>query len=148
MPRNSPRLSPEKKRHSSIGPSLKKKGLHKTLPQWIFSKGVLQHVPPGELGEFFENLASVMHPETVGVLRAQMGSKNEQTSAKSWLHTIEDLQRAAATLGIDLEINQQEPLRHWLSLRTRRALAACLRFLTALPMFDFDASLGVALALS
>jgi hypothetical protein len=95
MPRNSPRLSPEKKRHSSIGPSLKKKGLHKSLPQWIFSKGVLQHVPPGELGEFFENLASVMHPETVGVLRAQMGSKNEQTSAKSWLHTIEDLQRAA-----------------------------------------------------
>ena len=37
-------------------------------PQWIFSKGVLQHVPPSEIGEFFENLASVMHPETVGVL--------------------------------------------------------------------------------
>jgi hypothetical protein len=117
-------------------------------PQWMFSKGVLQHVPPGEIGEFFENLASVMHPETVGVLRAQIGSKNEQISAKSWLHTIEDLQRGAASHGLDLEINQQEPLRHWLSLRTRRALAACLWFLTALPMIDFDATLGIALALS
>lgn len=117
-------------------------------PNWIFSKGVLQHVPPGELGEFFENLASLMHPETIGVLRAQIGSKNEQISAKSWLHTIEDLQRAAASHGLDLEINQQEPLRHWISLRTRRALAACLWFLTALPMLDLDAGFGIAAALS
>jgi len=117
-------------------------------PNWIFSKGVLQHVPPGELDEFFQNLASLMHPETVGVLRAQIGSKNEQISAKSWLHTIEDLQRAAAGHGLDLEINQQEPLRHWISLRTRRALAACLWFLTALPMLDFDTGFAIAVALS
>ena len=105
-------------------------------------------MPPSEIGEFFENLASVMHPETVGVLRAQIGSKNEQISAKSWLHTIEDLQRAAAGHGLDLEINQQEPLRHWISLRTRRALAACLWFLTALPMLDFDTGFAIAVALS
>lgn len=117
-------------------------------PDWIFSKGVLQHVPPAELSEFFENLASLMHPETVGVLRAQIGSKNEQISAKSWLHTIEDLQRAAAAHGLDLEVNQQEPLRHWLSLRTRRALAACLWILASLPILDFDAGFGVIVALS
>jgi hypothetical protein len=105
-------------------------------------------VPPSELDEFFQNLAYLMHPETVGVLRAQIGSKNEQISAKSWLHTIEDLQRAAASHGLDLEIIQQEPLRHWISLRTRRALAACLWFLTALSMLDFDAGFGIAVTLS
>jgi cyclopropane fatty-acyl-phospholipid synthase-like methyltransferase len=117
-------------------------------PRWVFSKGVLQHVPPDELDEFFQNLAAVMQPETVGVMRAQIGSKNEQISAKSWLHTTEDLQRASAAHGLDLSINQQEPLRHWLSLRVRRALAACLCFLTAWPMLDFDVGFGIAAVLS
>jgi hypothetical protein len=117
-------------------------------PKWVFSKGVLQHVPPGELDEFFGNLAAVMHPETVGVLRAQLGSKNEQISAKSWLHTVEDLQRAAMAHGLDLNINQQAPLRHWLSLRVRRAFAACLWFLAAGSTFDFDTGFGVFAILS
>lgn len=117
-------------------------------PKWVFSKGVLQHVPPGELDEFFGNLAVVMHPETIGVLRAQIGSKNEQISAKSWLHTVEDLQRAAMAHGLDLNINQQEPLRHWLSLRVRRAFAACLWFLAAGSTFDFDTGFGVFAILS
>lgn len=113
-------------------------------PKWVFSKGVLQHVPPSELGEFFQSLAAVMHPETVGMLRAQIGSKNEQISAKSWLHTVEDLQRAAAAYGLDLKINEQEPLRNWLSLRVHRALAACLSCLTAWPLLDFDAGFAIA----
>jgi hypothetical protein len=117
-------------------------------PKWVFSKGVLQHVPSGELDEFFGNLAVVMHPETIGVLRAQIGSKNERISAKSWLHTVEDLQRAAIVHGLDLNINQQEPLRHWLSLRARRALAACLWFLAVWPTLDLDAAFGIAAILS
>src|SRR5262245_16943463 len=64
-------------------------------PQWVCSKGVLQHVPPEELNEYFENLSYLIHVGTTGFIYARIAEKSKRRSPKTWLHEFNRLKAAA-----------------------------------------------------
>jgi hypothetical protein len=72
-------------------------------PKWIFAKGVLQHIPPAELNEFFGNLAPIVHAGAVGFLYGRCAEKSKALSSKSWMHDFRQLQEAAARHGMALD---------------------------------------------
>ena len=72
-------------------------------PRWIFSKGVLQHVPPAELDEYFCNLAHMVRAGAVAFLYARCGKESSVLSSKSWKHDIRQLQENAALHGMALD---------------------------------------------
>lgn len=72
-------------------------------PKWIFSKGVLQHVPPDELNEFFESLAHLVHAGAVAFVFARCAQESTTLSAKTWLHDLDQLEKAAARHGMALD---------------------------------------------
>jgi hypothetical protein len=42
-------------------------------PKWVFSKGVLQHVPPRNLDEYFKNLSCLIHSGATGWIKSRIG---------------------------------------------------------------------------
>jgi hypothetical protein len=82
-------------------------------PRWIFAKGVLHHVPPTDLGEFFANIARLAVPETKILIWARPSdtSKTQQTSRRSWLHTHETVVSAARSVNLDGELTEVDALR-------------------------------------
>lgn len=85
-------------------------------PKWLWSKGVLQHVPPEDLSEFFENLSLLVHAGATGWLSARIGSTTEQLSSKTWTHEFSTMQAAARRHGLELESGPEGLLR--LGVRT------------------------------
>lgn len=71
-------------------------------PKWIFAKGVLQHIPPAELNEFFGNLAPLVHAGAVCFLYGRCAQKSTVLSSKSWMHDFRQLQESAARHGMEL----------------------------------------------
>ena len=71
-------------------------------PKWIFAKGVLQHIPPAELNEFFGNLAPIVHAGAVGFLYGRCAETSKVLSSKSWMHDFRQLQESAARHGMEL----------------------------------------------
>jgi hypothetical protein len=72
-------------------------------PKWVFAKGVLQHVPPGEVNEFFENLAPLVHAGAIGFIFARCAKESTALSSKTWLHDLRQLQATAETHGMQLD---------------------------------------------
>lgn len=98
-------------------------------PRWIFAKGVLQHVPPSELNEFFANLAQLIHSGAVGFLYARCGKESTVLSAKSWRHDFGQLEGSAARYGMKLDTPTQA--RQFMRLQAvGAALVSILQFLT------------------
>ena len=91
-------------------------------PKWIFSKGVLQHVPPDELNEFFENLAHLVRAGATAFVFARCAEESTPLSAKSWLHDLDQLQAAATRHGMALD----RPARRRKFLRLQALSAALL----------------------
>jgi hypothetical protein len=73
-------------------------------PKWVCSKGVLQHVPPAELGKFFKNLSYLIRAGATGLLRGKVWETSEQRSSTTWGYTLGDLQASAARSGIELRV--------------------------------------------
>jgi hypothetical protein len=71
-------------------------------PKWIFAKGVLQHVPPAELNEFFANLAPLVRAGATGFIYARVAKARKALSAKTWLHGLRELQATAEAHGMHL----------------------------------------------
>jgi hypothetical protein len=72
-------------------------------PRWVCSKGVLQHVPPQELNEFFGNLSHLIHAGATGLLYSPVGSQSKRIGVKAWVHDFDHLQAAAQGLGMKFE---------------------------------------------
>jgi SAM-dependent methyltransferase len=71
-------------------------------PQWVFSNGVLQHVPPDELRDYFGSLSRLIHAGATGILNAPLGPKTKRIAPKGWIHDFVQLQAVAAEFGMHL----------------------------------------------
>jgi hypothetical protein len=65
-------------------------------PKWVFSKGVLLHVPPEDLDEYFKNLSSLICAGATGLLNAKIDSRARRLSPVTWVHELNQLEAAAA----------------------------------------------------
>lgn len=80
-------------------------------PRWVCSKGVLQHVPPEELNEFFENLSYLIHAGATGLLFSQLGRRSKSVGVKKWVYDFNHLQAAAKRHDMQLDrLERQEGL--------------------------------------
>jgi pentatricopeptide repeat protein len=87
-------------------------------PKWVFAKGVLQHVPPKEVGEFFANVSQLVHAGAVAFIFARCAEESTAVSSKTWLHDLDQLQAAAARHG--MEIDRPSKRRKFLRLQSSR----------------------------
>ena len=86
-------------------------------PRWVCSKGVLQHVPPDQMGSYFGSLATLLHAGGNGFLNARLGNKLKRIAPKTWVYEFEWLKEAAALQGLELE--RLDGARSSMSLKTR-----------------------------
>ena len=72
-------------------------------PRWVCSKGVLQHIPPEELNEYFENISYLVHVGATGFIYARIAEKSKRHSPKTWLHDFNHLKAAANRNGMEVD---------------------------------------------
>jgi hypothetical protein len=76
-------------------------------PKWILSKGVLHHVPPSDLSEFFGNVSRLTTPDTTILLWARFSKGTTQkASSRSWFHGIDDIIALARRFQLEGEIRE------------------------------------------
>ena len=82
-------------------------------PRWVFAKGVLHHVPPADLEEFFRNVSRLTCPETIVLIWAKFSdaAAGEQTSKRTWAHSVEGVLSAARTYKLDSEMTEVDSMR-------------------------------------
>lgn len=73
-------------------------------PRWIYASGVLHHVPPEDLFEFFQSIYRLSNAETTSLIWTRLGEETVQSSAKSWIHSNEDLLAITTTIGFTAEL--------------------------------------------
>jgi cyclopropane fatty-acyl-phospholipid synthase-like methyltransferase len=71
-------------------------------PRWVCSKGVLQHVPPEELDEYFAGLSPLIHAGATGLLFSHIGPESRRMSLKTWAHDFDRLRATAGDHGMQL----------------------------------------------
>jgi SAM-dependent methyltransferase len=76
-------------------------------PQWIFSNGVLPHVPPEHLNAYFTNLARFVLGGATGIFSGKARAKREKLSSKSWMHDGAHVQQAVEACGMQLTCLRQ-----------------------------------------
>lgn len=72
-------------------------------PKWVFSKGVLQHVPPRDLDEYFKNLSCLIHSGATGWIKSSIGRKATRLSPKTWVHSLDQINGIVARHGMRFE---------------------------------------------
>jgi SAM-dependent methyltransferase len=82
-------------------------------PRWVFAKGVLHHVPPADLEEFFGNVSRLACPETIVLIWTRFSDTGaaEQTSKRTWSHSLEGVLSAARTFRLDSEMTEVDGMR-------------------------------------
>jgi SAM-dependent methyltransferase len=74
-------------------------------PDWIFTKGVLHHVPPAELREFFGSISRLAHSGTKIVVLARLSdAETQHASDRTWFHSLEGIISFVKQLGFDAEV--------------------------------------------
>src|SRR6476469_7712108 len=69
-------------------------------PRWVCSKGVLQHVPPEELDEYFAGLSPLIHAGATGLLFSHIGPESRRMSLKTLAHDFDRLHATAKGHGM------------------------------------------------
>jgi hypothetical protein len=88
-------------------------------PRWIFSKGVIHHVPPADLHEFFANIFRLTSPNTCVLIWARFSdTTTHKASEKTWFHGLADVMAVARSSGFDVEVTEVNTNR---VLRLRRS---------------------------
>ena len=79
----------------------------------VFAKGVLHHVPPADLEEFFRNVSRLTCAETIVLIWAKFSdtATGEQTSKRTWAHSVEGVLSAARTYKLDSEMTEVDGMR-------------------------------------
>jgi hypothetical protein len=76
-------------------------------PRWIFSKGVIHHVPPADLHEFFANIFRLTSPDTCVLIWARFSdTTTHKASEKTWFHGLADVMAVARSFGLDVEVTE------------------------------------------
>lgn len=72
-------------------------------PDWIFSGGVMQHVPPEELGTYFGNISAVATSTTrIEIRVSKMKEVPARLSVNTWSHAMPQIEDAAKIAGLSL----------------------------------------------
>jgi cyclopropane fatty-acyl-phospholipid synthase-like methyltransferase len=71
-------------------------------PRWVCSKGVLQHVPPEELDDYFASLSPLIHAGATGLLFSHIAPESRRMSLKTWAHDFDQLHGTAEDHGMQL----------------------------------------------
>ena len=74
---------------------------------WIFSNGVLPHVPPDHLNAYFTNLARFVLGGATGLFSGKARAKREKLSSKSWMHDGAHVQEVVEACGMQLTCLRQ-----------------------------------------
>lgn len=75
----------------------------KLKPRLIFSKGVVHHVPPADLTEYFSNIGALIQSDDCQALIChRTGQTTSQVSGVSWEYSFEDLRQAAKNSQLTL----------------------------------------------
>lgn len=69
-------------------------------PRWLLAKGVVQHVPPKGLPEFFGNISQLVRWGGTAIVVARFSKRARVISTKSWLHSRAELEAIAAVNGL------------------------------------------------
>jgi hypothetical protein len=72
-------------------------------PKWVFSKGVLHHVPPKQLHEYFNNVSRLIHVGATGFVATRTASTSKQLSSTTWVHGLNQLEATALSYGMTFE---------------------------------------------
>ena len=73
----------------------------------MFSNGVLPHVPPEHLAEYFTNLGRFVLGGATGLFTGKARAKREKLSAKSWMHDGAHVQEVVEACGMQLTCLRQ-----------------------------------------
>ena len=71
-------------------------------PKWVFSKGVVQHIPPDDLHDYFLNISRLVHAGATGFFRTRTAPVAKRISTKTWVHGVGQLKAIALCYGIAL----------------------------------------------
>lgn len=72
-------------------------------PDTIFSLGVVQHIPPEELGVFFGNVSALAHDRTtIAIQVTKLLETPVRRSMNSWSHSLKSLESALRTTELAL----------------------------------------------
>jgi cyclopropane fatty-acyl-phospholipid synthase-like methyltransferase len=85
-------------------------------PNWVVSKGVVQHVPPEELNDYFGKLACLIGAGTTCLVSGKFRTKTEQISSKTWIYDFAHLKDIAALHGLECD-----KVKYWMRLRPLNA---------------------------
>jgi len=92
-------------------------------PKWVFSKGVLLHVPPEDLDEYFKNLSSLICAGATGLPNAKIDSRARRLSPVTRVHELNRLEAAAARHHMVLDwLNSDGSLDGWGTIRSSSLL--------------------------
>lgn len=79
-------------------------------PKLLFSTGVLLHVHPDEMPQYFKNIVAIIGSSGVGIATAKWCDRPTQQIAKqSWLHNVRSLADAAKSVGGHLTFCPYKP---------------------------------------
>ena len=96
-------------------------------PRLVVSNAVLSHVHPDELHSFFANIASLMHEGSIALVISKINrGPLEQTSKRSWVHSLEMLTAKFEGAGLALEPTSTRMTDKWHEKRERSVLRAHL----------------------
>jgi SAM-dependent methyltransferase len=79
-------------------------------PRFIFSRGVLHHVPPTELDQFFRNI-SYIGENAIILIEVKRGFTTEQISKRSWRYNPKDVINSAGAAALRLANDDQRWLK-------------------------------------
>lgn len=91
-------------------------------PNFIFSNAVVQHVPPSELGPFFERLARMMTSDTRAYVLFISASRRQRVKAMNWAYPAGDLVAVMAEAGLSATIGKVDPAIRRVDGRDREVL--------------------------
>lgn len=98
--------------------------LREWKPDFIFSNAVVQHVPPDELGIFFERLAMMMTPGARAFVLFIDAPRRRRVKAMNWAYPAAELKAAiaAAAPHLVVEVGDVRPEVRMVDGRPRRVL--------------------------
>lgn len=74
------------------------------IPDYLFSMGVVQHVPPEELGVYFRNVGALAHRGTdVAIQVSQLIDIPVRRSKNSWRHSLKSIEASISAAGLTIK---------------------------------------------
>ena len=73
-------------------------------PDWIFSNGVVQHIPPTELAPYFTNIRELAtHQTKILIKLSKLKEKSYRKSPNTWIHSLVEVESALKRAGLSVE---------------------------------------------